>query len=593
MGAVYRETYTKPLPAEAELFTRKGEQFARWRDHRGKRRTAPVAAGKNGEHRILLEAGTYTAKYRNGAGHVVKVSTGCRSLDGARAVLVDLETRAEKVKAGKWTAAEDAVLDHQATPLGGHVEDYLNCLAAKRGKGAKVRVSPRHVDNVGRCLRRVVAECKFQHLRDLNRKVLERWADRVEVAGMANRTLNTYLSAATAFGNWLVEAGRIVANPFARPPKRDEKAGQRRKRRALTEDELQRLLKVAQLRPIAEYGRNRHRRDDADQRDDKKSRRTWRRVPLEYVEIEAAVERGRQALRTRPDVVAELERRGKERAMIYKSLVLTGLRKGELASLVVGNLELTGATPYIVLNAADEKAGRGAEIPVRADLVADLQDWISHLLAEARERARVEGRAVPATLAAETPLFNVPAGLVRILDRDLVAAGIARLVTDEDGRQRIDKRDDRGRTIDVHGLRHTFGTHLSKGGVAPRTAQAAMRHGSLDLTMNTYTDPKLLDVAGALEALPNLPLDGGPGAVRQRATGTDDRTLVPTLVPTPGNRSTSESSTARIGETGSEDAGDVSVAAGEGRQMRSSAAVKRRTRFELVTTSLEGWSSTN
>jgi hypothetical protein len=31
-----------------------------------------------------------------------------------------------------------------------------------------------------------------------------------------------------------------------------------------------------------------------------------------------------------------------------------------------------------------------------------------------------------------------------------------------------------------------------------------MRHSSLDLTMNVYTDPSLLDVAGALEALPAL-----------------------------------------------------------------------------------------
>ena len=31
-----------------------------------------------------------------------------------------------------------------------------------------------------------------------------------------------------------------------------------------------------------------------------------------------------------------------------------------------------------------------------------------------------------------------------------------------------------------------------------------MRHLSLDLTMNVYTDPSLLNVAGALEALPTL-----------------------------------------------------------------------------------------
>ena len=133
--------------------------------------------------------------------------------------------------------------------------------------------------------------------------------------------------------------------------------------------------------------------------------------------------------------------------------------------------------------------------------------------------ARTKDKPIPARLPPGTRLFNVPTGLVRILDRDLVAAGIAQLVTDENGQRRIDKRDDRGRTIDVHALRHTFGTHLSKGGVAPRTAQAAMRHGSLDLTMNTYTDPVLLDIAGALNALPDLPLDGKPTPESQRATG--------------------------------------------------------------------------
>jgi hypothetical protein len=134
------------------------------------------------------------------------------------------------------------------------------------------------------------------------------------------------------------------------------------------------------------------------------------------------------------------------------------------------------------------------------------------------------------TLPADTPLFTVPAGLLRILNRDLKAAGIP-------------KRDERGRTVDVHALRTTFGTLLSKAGVAPRTAQAAMRHSTINLTMNVYTDPKLLDVAGAVESLPSLPLRNGPQTVPNvvTATGTDDSRaclLVPTLVPTAGKPST-------------------------------------------------------
>ena len=41
MGTVYRKTYTKPRPADAETFTRKGQQFAKWKDAKGKSRTTP------------------------------------------------------------------------------------------------------------------------------------------------------------------------------------------------------------------------------------------------------------------------------------------------------------------------------------------------------------------------------------------------------------------------------------------------------------------------------------------------------------------------------------------------------------------------
>ena len=53
-------------------------------------------------------------------------------------------------------------------------------------------------------------------------------------------------------------------------------------------------------------------------------------------------------------------------------------------------------------------------------------------------------------------------------------------------------------------LRHTFGTNPSAVGVHPRIAMAAMRHSRIELTMNLYTDPALLDVAGAINSLPTF-----------------------------------------------------------------------------------------
>ncbi len=613
--SLVRQQYTKPLPKDAELFTQDGQQYARWRGRDGKRKTARVTTGRDGQPRIVLRSNKLSAQYRNGAGRVERVATGCRTKEAAQTLLHELNVRADKVRAGAWTAAEDSVLDHQATPIGEHVDAYLDALKNKRGKGGKRAVNRQHYGNVATRLRRIVAECKFTALRDLSRPAMERWADLREAEGMGARTLNGHLAALCAFGNWCVSANRLVSNPFARPPKRDERTDPRRKRRALTEDELRRLLRAAKLRPIAEQGRAKV--VMADKPRDPKSRRTWKRETLTADNLESAYRRGLEALQTRPDELAKLERAGAERALIYKTLVLTGLRKSELAALTIGCVELEGQVPIVRLDANAAKSGQAAEIPLRADLVEDLRSHLRVRLQRAQDAARNAGEPLPVHLSSRDRLFVVPDGLVKIMDRDLLAAGIARIVVGEDGAERIDKRDERGRTVDVHALRHTFGTHLSKNGVAPRTAQAAMRHSSIELTMNTYTDPRLLDLSGALEQLPALPLDDGNGGDRALATGTDDapsnyladridragerndahasaaRTLTPMLTRTPGNSGAFEALSGKSDELLDRRDRRASVACDERKQHVARGDKMRTLGLEPRTHGLKGRCSTD
>jgi integrase len=520
MGTVFKPTVTRPLPDGAQVVTRAGKPVAVWADGSGKKRQAPVTAGN--PPRIRVRAGTYSAQYRDGDGVVRRVPTGCKSADAARAVLADLESRAEKVKAGIVTQAEVNVAEYADMPVVEHVEAYVAALAHKRGKGARRTVAPRHVANVTHTLRLAVAECGFRRLRDMHRDAVERWVHRLlelpdddvlDAGGAvvtpgrpAARTVNARLATLTAWGNWLVESGRLVANPFARLRKLDEADDVRRQRRALTADELRRLLTVARLRPVAEFGRATLRIVDGTR--PAKSRATWKRAELTFGTVVAAAERGRTRLR--PDVVERLERDGRERALLYAVLVTTGLRKGELTALTVGDLLLDEPQPVVVLPGADAKNGQRATLPLRADVADELRAWVAEKT-EALCRGRV-GVAGIVTPPADAPLFYVPSALVKILNRDLAAAGIA-------------KRDDRGRTVDVHALRHTFASHLVAAGVAPRTAQAAMRHSSLELTMQLYTDPRLLDVAGALAALPALPT-AGTMPETARATGTDNASAV-------------------------------------------------------------------
>ncbi len=63
---------------------------------------------------------------------------------------------------------------------------------------------------------------------------------------------------------------------------------------------------------------------------------------------------------------------------------------------------------------------------------------------------------------------------------------------------------------------------LAKAGIAPRVAMSLMRHTDMRLTMNVYTDPRVFDMAGAVEKLPALAAMESQTA---KATGTDDTIL--------------------------------------------------------------------
>jgi Phage integrase family len=237
--------------------------------------------------------------------------------------------------------------------------------------------------------------------------------------------------------------------------------------------------------------------------------------------IPEAVERAKARLADNPAFVDELDRRGRERELVYKLAVLTGLRRGEIEALTVGHLHLNESLPFIRMRPQDTKNRDAVEIPLREDLADDLRQWLDlkrRAVAGVLSLRNQKSASVPSE-----PVFDVPRQLVKAFDRDLAAAGIPKV-------------DERGRTVDVHALRHTFGTLLSKGGVMPRTAQQAMRHSKIDLTMNVYTDPRLLDVAGAVDLLPALPLSVSSvvsSLERQRATGTIDRQslVAPTVAP--------------------------------------------------------------
>ena len=211
------------------------------------------------------------------------------------------------------------------------------------------------------------------------------------------------------------------------------------------------------------------------------------RNPLESVpvqDVNGDVRKVRRALT--PDEASGLLAAAGPRALWYETALYTGLRVGEQGALQWRDIDADGGRPVIRLRAATTKARRADCVPLRAELAAKL------LVAKP-------------TLAGPTARVFSTTPTLATFRRDCDRAGIRW------------QADERGRTLDRHSLRTTFVTWLSMAGVHPRTAQELARHTDIALTMQSYTDPKLIDTAAAVERLPAL-----PRTAKLRKTGTTD-----------------------------------------------------------------------
>ena len=557
MGSLYKQKYTCDLPENYEIKIRKRkatakelranpshttveEKIVRWRD-----KTGQLIEGVLKDGHVLRTATTWTAKFKDSDGLTKRLPTGCREKDNAKEFLAEKERLVERIKVGVLTQAEVSTADASKSAIDDHLEAYLKSLEHKRGKGKRERVSDSHLINVRRSLFRIVRDCQFSSLRDVSREAVEQWVTGClenSALDWSARTINSHVEALKAFCAWCVEAKpqRLQANPLFKFPMLGEDA--KRPRRALNFDEIDRLLTVVRLRPIAEFGRETVPKKEAKKPSAQKSRATWTKAPLTIETIQSAFELGHEALRKSPAKIAALTRLGEDRELLYKVLLTTGMRQGELKSITIGQCRLDETPAWLDLRFQDEKSGRGAKIPLREDVAHALRQHVDRRRTEMDQR--IQSGSDTGTSLSDELLLTVPDKLVRILDRDLAAAGIP-------------KTDERGLSVDVHAMRHTFATMLTTSGVLPRVAQEAMRHSTIELTMKRYTDPKLLDIASAIESMPAFPSRSAnrDGSQPRGHRSKPSRELTPTLTPNSVQGSQNLSLSDTFGGEASEESG--------------------------------------
>ncbi len=352
--------------------------------------------------------------------------------------------RAELIRARDLELAGMGAEGGQEMPLGDLLELYLADL--------RPRVTSMHFKNVEQRLRHVVECLGEKRVGDLRPMDAVRVRSEATAGGASNRTANLLIDRLRAMLRWAEENELIGASPIRRlkrlPETRDH---QKYRRRALTEDEIARLLAASEA-------------------DDAECAVRW--------EVGQVYGGGAKA---RPGSVRVPQ------TPFWTALLETGARYGELRQATWGDVDFDRGE--LVLRSENTKSRKQRAIPLRPETVEALR----------RLRAlhqRVYGRL--ATVA--DPIFLSPDGrpwgryttnAMRILDRVLGRAGIPKINA-------------RGEKLDVHALRHSAATRLLRGGAGLAKAQRLLGHSDPKLTAAVYGHLDAEDLREAVESLPPL-----------------------------------------------------------------------------------------
>jgi integrase len=437
MSRVYKKPLYRPIPENATIIQeRDGKKYACW-NRNNREMKAEVVESKNGS-RIVTESQFFIARFTDANGRFRERSTGCRDRKAAEHKLNTWLQEIEKVKSGILSQDEFEIskrISDKIEDLIPLFEEYLKSKGVTQG----------YLKSIMAKITKICQCCNFKLMAEMNGTILLRWLNKQVTEGMGAKTRNHYREAMLCFANWAVEDKSLAVNPFLKVPKAREALDKRHERRALSVSEIERLLKAAEERPLHEL-----------------------------TLIRAGKRKGKNEANVREEIKEQAKRIGLERKLIYATLIYTGLRKSELASITIGQVVIDAEIPHIVLAAKDEKARRGATLPLHPELTEHLKEWI-----------KMKGNVSP-----KEKLFHLPCYLVRDMTRDLKYAG-------------IEKRDLLNKVVDVHALRHTHATLLAKRGVTTTVRGKSMRHGNTKMT-EIYTHLDMQDVAEGVKRIPGF-----------------------------------------------------------------------------------------
>jgi len=254
------------------------------------------------------------AQYTDETGTVRRVSTKTKNRVAAEKILARYETEIERIRAGIVTREELDYAQARKVTLNEALEKFRTKMIADGS-------TPAHINLTLQRVMTLLQTCNCDSLAKIRRETVESWvANEVQKQVLTPSSINHYLTAVKSFVRYLVDIELLSKNPLMSIKKLNQEVGQRKKRRALTEEEVERLLQTVATRKY----------------------RTKKKTT--------------------------------EQILIYRLLLGTGFRSTELSLLTPNQINFS--TNRLTIEAAKTKNKKADVLPMRASLVQAVKEWV-------------------------------------------------------------------------------------------------------------------------------------------------------------------------------------------------------------------------
>jgi len=180
----------------------------------------------------------YTAVYIDAAGNRRERSTGTTVKKLAETYLQRLVDEAFMVRKKLVDASQVERLENARRKVVDVLDEYISH-SSRKGD------CQQHINQKRSHIIAWIDHAAAESIADLSTKSAASYLDSKRAQGIGNRTWNATRQDMAAFMRWCQDQGMISENPVVKVPKRNEAQDPRLTRRALTDDELNRLMAIA------------------------------------------------------------------------------------------------------------------------------------------------------------------------------------------------------------------------------------------------------------------------------------------------------------------------------------------------------------